>query len=67
MESFKNMVPQFATVIRAGEKVTLRADTLVIGDVVEVKFGDRMPADLRIVEATSFKASHSITSLQHKY
>lgn len=37
MESFKNMVPQFATVIREGEKLTLRAEDLVIGDIVEVR------------------------------
>lgn len=55
MESFKNMVPQFATVIREGEKLTLRAEDLVLGDVVEVKFGDRIPADIRIVEARNFK------------
>lgn len=30
------MVPQFATVIREGEKLTLRAEDLVLGDVVEV-------------------------------
>lgn len=36
MESFKNMVPQFATVIREGEKLTLRAEDLVLGDIVEV-------------------------------
>lgn len=55
MESFKNMVPQFATVIREGEKLTLRAEDLVLGDVVEVKFGDRIPADIRVVEARNFK------------
>jgi magnesium-transporting ATPase (P-type) len=55
MESFKNMVPQFATVIREGEKLTLRAEDLVLGDVVEVKFGDRIPADVRIIEARNFK------------
>lgn len=37
MESFKNMVPQFATVIREGEKLTLRAEDLVLGDIVEVR------------------------------
>lgn len=36
MESFKNMVPQFATVLREGEKLTVRAEDLVLGDVVEV-------------------------------
>lgn len=60
MESFKNMVPQFATVLREGEKLTLRAEDLVIGDVVEVKFGDRLPADIRIIEARNFKVSVSV-------
>ena len=55
MESFKNMVPQFALVIREGEKLTLRAEDLTIGDIVEVKFGDRIPADIRVVEARNFK------------
>lgn len=59
MESFKNMVPQFATVIREGEKLTLRAEDLVLGDVVEVKFGDRIPADIRIIESRNFKVNPS--------
>lgn len=49
------MVPQFATVIREGEKLTLRAEDLTLGDVVEVKFGDRIPADIRVIEARNFK------------
>jgi len=36
MESFKNMVPQFAVVLRSGEKLTVRVDEVVLGDVVEV-------------------------------
>lgn len=59
MESFKNMVPQFATVIREGEKLTLRAEDLVLGDVVDVKFGDRIPADIRIIESRGFKVDNS--------
>lgn len=59
MESFKNMVPQFATVLREGEKLTLRAEDLVLGDVVEVKFGDRIPADIRIIESHGFKVDNS--------
>lgn len=51
------MVPQFATVIREGEKLTLRAEDLVLGDVVEVKFGDRIPADIRVIEARNFKVN----------
>lgn len=59
MESFKNMVPQFAIVLREGEKLTLRAEDLVLGDVVEVKFGDRIPADIRIIESRGFKVDNS--------
>nr|CAD7401096.1 unnamed protein product [Timema cristinae] len=59
MESFKKMVPQVATVVRDGEKLSLRAEELVVGDIVEVKGGDRIPADIRIVEASSFKVDNS--------
>merc|ERR1712038_1372006 len=59
MESFKNMVPQYALVRRNGEKVTIPASELTLGDVVEVKFGDRVPADLRVVEARGFKVDNS--------
>merc|ERR1712179_546395 len=59
MESFKNLVPQYALVRRNGEKVTIPAVELTLGDVVEVKFGDRLPADLRVVEARQFKVDNS--------
>ncbi len=35
--------------------MTIKAEELVVGDVVEVKFGDRIPADVRVLEARSFK------------
>ena len=59
MESFKNMVPQFALAIRDGQKVTIKAEEICVGDLVEVKFGDRVPADIRIIEARQFKVDNS--------
>merc|ERR1712198_198901 len=59
MESFKNLVPQYALVRRGGEKVTIPASELTLGDVVEVKFGDRIPADIRVLEARGFKVDNS--------
>lgn len=53
------MGAQFATVIRQGEKLTLRAEDIVLGDVVEVKFGDRIPADIRVIESRGFKVDNS--------
>jgi sodium/potassium-transporting ATPase subunit alpha len=59
MESFKNMVPTYALVIRNGEKVELPTEKLVIGDIVEVKGGDRIPADIRVISAFGFKVDNS--------
>lgn len=59
MESFKKLVPQFATVIRDGVKQTISAEELVVGDIIEVKFGDRMPADARVIYAQGFKVDNS--------
>uniref|UniRef100_A0A8C6XVG7 Sodium/potassium-transporting ATPase subunit alpha n=1 Tax=Naja naja TaxID=35670 RepID=A0A8C6XVG7_NAJNA len=59
MESFKNMVPQQALVIREGEKMQLNAEDVVVGDLVEVKGGDQVPADLRIISAHGCKVDNS--------
>merc|ERR1712180_235796 len=59
MESFKNLVPQYALARRDGEKVTIPASELTLGDIVEVKFGDRVPADIRVLEARGFKVDNS--------
>merc|ERR1712055_1055879 len=59
MESFKNLVPQYALVRRGGDKLNIKADELTLGDIVDIKFGDRVPADLRVIEARGFKADNS--------
>jgi len=59
MESFAKMVPQFALVIRENNKLNIQAEELVVGDIVEVKFGDRVPADIRIIAAHGFKVTLS--------
>jgi len=59
MESFKNLVPQYALARRGGEKLSIKAEELTLGDIVEVKFGDRIPADIRILEARGFKVDNS--------
>lgn len=60
MESFKNMVPQYATVIRTGgQKLTIKAEEIVVGDIIEVKFGDRIPADMRVISAHGLKVDNS--------
>ncbi|KAK5891456.1 hypothetical protein CgunFtcFv8_018708 [Champsocephalus gunnari] len=59
MDSFKNLVPQQALVLRDGEKKNINAEEVVVGDLVEVKGGDRIPADLRVVSASGCKVDNS--------
>ncbi|NWT14973.1 ATP4A ATPase, partial [Vireo altiloquus] len=53
--SFKNLVPQQATVVRGGQTLQVNASELVVGDLVEIKGGDRVPADIRILSAQGCK------------
>ena len=39
-------MPQYALCRREGEKVTIATSELILGDIVEIKFGDRIPADI---------------------
>uniref|UniRef100_A0A671PBH2 Sodium/potassium-transporting ATPase subunit alpha n=1 Tax=Sinocyclocheilus anshuiensis TaxID=1608454 RepID=A0A671PBH2_9TELE len=59
MDSFKNLVPQKALVIRDGEKTVIDAEEVVVGDLVEVKSGDRVPADIRVISAQGCKVDNS--------
>lgn len=46
---------QQALVIRDGERKSINAEEVVVGDLVEIKGGDRIPADLRIIVAYGCK------------
>ncbi|XP_076222998.1 sodium/potassium-transporting ATPase subunit alpha [Nomia melanderi] len=59
MESFKKMVPTFATVIRDGVKLRVATEKLVPGDLVHFKFGDKIPADIRITECNELRVENS--------
>lgn len=41
------MVPTFAQVYRDGKKTEVATEKIVLGDIVEVHGGDRVPADIR--------------------
>jgi len=50
MESFQQMIPQCAKVLRDSERKELLATELVVGDIVLLETGDQVPADIRILE-----------------
>jgi sodium/potassium-transporting ATPase subunit alpha len=60
MKSFAKLVPQQCTVIRGGTKIgNFEASQLVEGDIVELQDGDRVPADIRVIQATNFKVDNA--------
>ncbi|XP_072467750.1 potassium-transporting ATPase alpha chain 2 [Notamacropus eugenii] len=57
--SFSKMIPRQALVIRDGEKKEIPAEQLVVGDIVEIKGGDQIPADIRILTSHGCKVDNS--------
>lgn len=49
IESLNEMVPDFTTVIRDGNKLMIHSLEIVPGDIVHLSAGDRIPADMRII------------------
>jgi P-type E1-E2 ATPase len=44
-----------ANVFRDGKRITLDADQLVPGDIVAIKSGDRLPADMRLLQVSNLQ------------
>jgi sodium/potassium-transporting ATPase subunit alpha len=59
MKSFAKLTPQECKCIRNGKVNVINATELVRGDVVIVKSGDRVPADLRLIEISDLKMDNS--------
>ena len=64
LSNHTDVSPQQALVIREGEKVQINAEEVVAGDLIEVKGGDRIPADIRVVSAHGCKV-HTRTRMPH--
>lgn len=59
LDSIRNMLSAEARTTRAGETRMITADELVPGDVVLLESGDKVPADLRLVEAKNFRTEEA--------
>ncbi len=50
IEALSSMVPENTTVIRNNNAMTIPVSEIVPGDIVQVAAGDRIPADMRIIQ-----------------
>lgn len=59
LASIKSMLPAQCAVIRDGKELKVPAEQLVIGDLVHLTIGNRIPADIRLVSSADFKVEMS--------
>ena len=60
LEKLKDFTKKYCEVFRDGEKITIESKYLVEGDYVIVNEGDRVPADILIVESSNLLINESI-------
>jgi sodium/potassium-transporting ATPase subunit alpha len=60
MKSIKNMMPSNAYVIREGKEISISTEDIVVGDIVKLTYGNKVPADCRIIETKGLKFDKSM-------
>ena len=59
IEKLKQMSVTEAKVVRDGKIVVVNAEEVVVGDIVEIEEGDRIPADCRVLKSDDFRTDES--------
>ncbi len=60
LKSIQNMMSSDAMVLRDGQQITVATQHLVVGDVVMLRPGDKIPADLRLFEVHNLRVEEAI-------
>jgi len=60
INSIRQMLAPSAAVLRNGKRLTIAAEQLVPGDIVLLEAGDKVPADLRLLQGYSLQIQEAI-------
>ncbi|KAJ5722238.1 hypothetical protein N7488_000273 [Penicillium malachiteum] len=60
MDSLRSLSSPTGVVTRDGKTTTVPSSEIVPGDMVELKVGDTVPADLRLIEAFNFETDEAL-------
>ncbi|GAA5854933.1 hypothetical protein JCM8547_004126 [Rhodosporidiobolus lusitaniae] len=60
MDSLRSLASPNAHVVREGKILSIPSPQVVVGDIVEVKTGDTLPADLRLIETVNFETDEAL-------
>ncbi len=59
IEALSSMVPENAAVLRDGNLVTITVSEIVPGDIVQLAAGDRIPADMRLIQQKNLQVEEA--------
>jgi len=59
MDDFKNFIPQKALCLRDGKQEKVEAQNLVVGDIIDLKGGDKIPADVILFKSNEMKVNNA--------
>ena len=60
LRTIRKMMPNFSIVCREGKEFKISAEELIVGDIVNLAAGMKVPADIRLVEAIDLTFDKSI-------
>lgn len=60
MVSLQSLSSPTASVVRDGSSIVVPAPDVVLGDLVELKVGDTVPADLRLIECVNLETDEAL-------
>jgi len=59
LDAIRDLLSPNATVLRDGKRIEVPAEQVVVGDIVLLASGDRVPADLRLIEARQLRVDEA--------
>jgi P-type Ca2+ transporter type 2C len=59
LEGIRKMLSLEASVVRGGKSQKINAEQIVPGDIVRLRSGDKVPADVRIIQAKNLRVEES--------
>jgi len=60
VEALKKLINPRSIIVRGGEERSIDSALLVPGDIVKLEAGDRVPADLRVIESYNLESDEAI-------
>jgi magnesium-transporting ATPase (P-type) len=60
LDAIRGMLTRETSALRDGRRLTVPVESLVVGDVVLIEAGDRIPADLRLLRSTNLRIEEAV-------